>query len=207
VRTVTRIFALSASFSLVVAATYWFVSGERAGSLLLLSLFFSPLLIAGYLGLQARRAGTSLPQDEADAGPGAAAGQVLGRFHAGSAWPVLLAVGSGTLLMGLVFGLWLTVIGVVLSFGAVLGLIRESHAFQPAAHEATARGHVSAPAAAPGPSHTAAKAQSSAATPSWFGWGILGALLGVLVAAIARVAGRTLRRLRWRSRRRRPWGP
>lgn len=119
-----KFFAFSGFFSLLVASVYWFLSSERAGSLLLLFMFFAPLFIGGYLayrGWKLRRG-----EDEPDADHSTHAGEPLGRFHSGSIWPFLMGLGVALSLEGFVFGLWLALVGAALFLLAGLGLMQES---------------------------------------------------------------------------------
>lgn len=199
-RTSTKVFAFSAGFSLVVAVVYWLVSYEEAGSVLLLSMFVAPLVIGGYLGLQEHRATGPLAEDDPEASHEEAAGEHLGRFHAGSGWPVVLGVGSATLLMGLVFGLWLALVGAALCAGAVLGLMRESHGSDVGPSDELERLRLGGRGTGGRPAVTHRREVASdrrIAALSWFVSAAVGVVLGVLVAAGASVARSVLRVLRW----------
>jgi hypothetical protein len=124
VKTEVKLFAFSGFFSLLVAAVYWLLSYERAGSMLLLFMFFAPLFVGGYLayrGWRLRRA-----EDAPDADHAKHAGEPLGHFHSTSLWPFLMGLGVALLLEGFVFGLWIAVVGVILFALAGLGLMQES---------------------------------------------------------------------------------
>lgn len=120
-RTETKLFALSAGFSLVVAAVYWFLSYEDAGSTLLLFMFFAPAFLAGYLLVRARR--VRRPADEPEP---ANVAEDVGSFPAGSVWPFVMAIGLMVAMLGLVFGIWLGVAGLIVFTAASIGLAAES---------------------------------------------------------------------------------
>ena len=124
-RTATKFFLFSALFSLSVAGVYWFLSYERAGSVLLASMFLAPLLVASYLFAVAWR--LRPPEDQTDADHARAAGVSLGRFHAESLWPFVFALGSAVALLSLVYGRWLALLGLLVTVVAVMGLMRESN--------------------------------------------------------------------------------
>jgi hypothetical protein len=107
---------------------YWFLTYERAGSVLLVMYGVTALVISGYALLAARgRSGPEPePEDRPDAEVEEAAGRPVGAFHFASPWPVWLAVGSTLTAAGLAFGLYLVPVGVAVLVVAVLGLMRES---------------------------------------------------------------------------------
>jgi hypothetical protein len=111
-------------FGVVVGAVYWFLTYERAGSVLLVMYGVTALVISGYALLRA--GGRFEPEDRADAEVEEAAGRPVGAFHFASPWPVWLAVGSTLTAAGLAFGLYLVPVGVAVLVVAVLGLMRES---------------------------------------------------------------------------------
>lgn len=121
-RTSTKVFAGAGAFGLVVGGIYWFVTYEDAGTVLLLSMGFAVLIVAGYL---LRRARAPLPEDRADAGPADAGDEPVGTFILGSAWPAWLALASALVAAGLLFGVALVALGLALATVAVIGLIRE----------------------------------------------------------------------------------
>src|SRR5712691_1852070 len=86
--TEVKFFAFSGMFSLLVAAVYWFLSYEPAGSTLLLFMFLSPIFVAAYVAYRAGR--TRRPEDDPDAEHVGQAGAPVGRFHSGSLWPFLM---------------------------------------------------------------------------------------------------------------------
>ncbi|MGH2572411.1 MAG: aa3-type cytochrome oxidase subunit IV [Actinomycetota bacterium] len=123
-KTEVKLFAFSGFFSLLVAAVYWLLSYERAGSVLLLFMFLAPLFVGGYLAYRGGRLRRA--EDEPDADHSSHAGEPIGHFHSTSLWPFLMGLGVALFLEGFVFGLWLALVGVVLFALAGLGLMRES---------------------------------------------------------------------------------
>jgi hypothetical protein len=123
-KTAVRFFAFWATFSLIVAIVYWFLSYERAGSLFLVFMFLAPLLIGSYLYLRARALGRA--EDDPNAEHAAQAGQTVGRFPGGSFWPFMMGIGAVVGLEGFVYGIWLLVLGVIVFVVATVGLMQES---------------------------------------------------------------------------------
>ena len=99
-----------AAFLVGVAVVYWFWSYEDAGTVLLaLGAAF-----AGTVAVYLRRLSRRLP-------PRSEPTEDLGWFPTASIWP--LGTGGGAVLvgLGLVFGVWLTLIGAALLAASVLG--------------------------------------------------------------------------------------
>ena len=122
----SRIFAVSAAFFLVVAVVYWFVSYEIAGAMMF-GLWCVTLLFASLFLRAAARQGAP-DGDDPDLRPEERAGQPIGIFSRGSAWPVVLAAGLTAGLTGLVYGTWLLIPGAVVTTVALIGLMRETAA-------------------------------------------------------------------------------
>lgn len=123
-KTQIKFFAYWSGFSAVVAAVYWFLSYESAGSLFLTFMFLAPLLIGAYLAFHSWQ--WVPPQDDPQADHSREAGTPVGRFASGSAWPIVMAIGVAIGLEGFVYGMWLLVLGFVLFVGATVGLMAES---------------------------------------------------------------------------------
>jgi hypothetical protein len=127
VRTFGRVLLATGLFGVGVGTVYWFLTYERAGSVLLVMYGVTALVIAGYALLRAPRRGAEPePEDRADAEVGDGAGRPVGSFHVASPWPVWLAAGATLTAAGLAFGLYLVPVGVAVLVVAVLGLMRES---------------------------------------------------------------------------------
>jgi hypothetical protein len=114
----------SAAFAAAIGGIYWFVAYEPAGAALLASFAVAMLIIAGYVGLKLRGAARD-PEDRADARPEDAGGQIVGTFPSESVWPIALAFGSMLLVGGLVYGVWLALVGAVVTGWALVRLITE----------------------------------------------------------------------------------
>jgi hypothetical protein len=128
VRTMTKLCLLLGVYGVAIAAVYWFVTYEPAGTVLL-GVFGAFALVVGLYSLREGALATSRPEppeDRDDAVPEDAAGRPVGSFHFESAWPLWLSVGAALLGAGLAFGLYLLPVGAVAFGVAVLGLMRES---------------------------------------------------------------------------------
>jgi hypothetical protein len=124
VKTSIAFWAYVAVFGLVVGTIYWFASYEQAGTVLLLFMGFCGLTIGGYLFVRARRA--KLPEDDPKADHADAGEEPIGRFSAGSLWPILMGLGVATGIEGFIYGRWLLVVGALLFGWATIGLMQES---------------------------------------------------------------------------------
>jgi hypothetical protein len=126
-RTVTKVLLVLGGYGLVIAAVYWFVTYEPAGTVLLAVFGVMALVIAGYstrVGALSKH-GPVQPEDRDDATPQDAAGHPVGSFHFESAWPLWFAAGAALVAAGLAYGLYLIPVGAVAMGVAVLGLVRE----------------------------------------------------------------------------------
>lgn len=122
--TTARVLLAAAAFIFVVDAVYWFVTYEPAGTFLLGVMVLGLLFAAGYIATASRSA--VLSADRPDLRPEDAAGERVGVFSAASPWPLVLAGGLLVTLVGLVYGVWLLVPGIVITIAALLGLMREN---------------------------------------------------------------------------------
>lgn len=109
----------------LIAAVYWFLTYEEAGSVLLALSFAALLFVGAYLAVLSRRHGLR-PEDVADPDPDAGLGEV-GYFPSSSIWPFLGGCGAAVLAVGLVFGVWLSVSGLMLVGLATLGYATEAN--------------------------------------------------------------------------------
>jgi len=112
-----------AAFIALLATIYWFMSYERAGSLLLATCAVSIVIFGAYLaGTSRRRA--PLPEDRTDAVPEEGAGEV-GVFAAASVWPPVIGLGAALAAYGLAFSGWLALPGMALALiGTVAAALR-----------------------------------------------------------------------------------
>ncbi len=116
--------AYVAAFGFIVGGAYWFIAYEPAGTLMLLFMGLCGLVISGYLAVKARK--LALPEDDPQGRHADAAGQTVGRFSAGSLWPILMGLGIAMGLEGFVYGRWLLLAGALLFVWATIGLMQES---------------------------------------------------------------------------------
>jgi Cytochrome c oxidase subunit IV len=124
VRTGGKVALGSAAFAAAIGLIYWFVAYEPAGAALLAGFAAAMLLIAAYVALRLRAAAPD-PQDRAEAGPEEASGEEVGAFPSESLWPLVLAFGSMLLVGGLVYGVWLALVGAVVTAWSLVRLIAE----------------------------------------------------------------------------------
>lgn len=97
--TAQRMFLSSMAFGLVVAAVYWWTTHEKVGTILLGLFGAGFAFVAGYtLVIQPK---THLDGDEQRA-PSELAGETIGVFSLESPWPIVLAVSTAALLIGIV---------------------------------------------------------------------------------------------------------
>jgi len=118
------VFVGTGLFLALIGGIYWFTSYDPAGTVpLVLGLGLG--VIPGAFLLWRAGAGPALAEDRADADPGDGAGPV-GTFPASSVWPIVLAGGAALSGVGLVFGLWSALPGVMLLLVAFVGATLES---------------------------------------------------------------------------------
>jgi cytochrome c oxidase subunit IV len=118
------LFAGATCFLASIGLIYGLSSHERAGTSLLILGAAATLLVAAYLLFQARRRGPR-PEDRPDATIEEGAGDV-GYFPTSSFWPFGLAAGAVVLANGLVFGVWLVLVGAGIVTVSVIGYTVES---------------------------------------------------------------------------------
>jgi len=139
-----RFFLRTAVYAVLIGAVYWFVSYEVAGSVLLAFVVLATLAFVTVAGAFARRA--PRPIVSHGGSPWSRAGRLLNRvlgfeeprgvaadplaaglepIPTGSIWPPIAGVAALALMMGLVYGPWLLLPGVVLSAGCVWGWITQ----------------------------------------------------------------------------------
>ncbi|MEU3663433.1 cytochrome c oxidase subunit 4 [Streptomyces sp. NPDC032940] len=120
-RTEARLFTGVAAFFAATAVLYGWWSAEPAGTAALTVAFLMASLVAFFFRVQHRKRGPR-PQDRDDAEVADSAGP-LDFFPPHSPWPVTIALGAVVLALGVVYGLWLALIGFgVLAF-TVFGFV------------------------------------------------------------------------------------
>jgi Cytochrome c oxidase subunit IV len=115
-------------FLAVVAAIYWFTSFEDAGTVMLVFGGAAYGILGLFLLLQyLRRHRIPRPEDRYDASQADGAGEV-GFFPNASIWPAGMGLGFVFIAVGLVFGAWFWIMGVILVLGAIIGFSVEADA-------------------------------------------------------------------------------
>ena len=116
------VFVATGVFLALIGAIYWFTSYEPAGTVLLV---LGLAVIPGVFLLRRTASAPVLAEDRADADPGDGAGP-LGTFPASSVWPVVFAGGAALTGIGLVFGAWAALPGLLTVIVAFVGATLES---------------------------------------------------------------------------------
>ena len=111
-----------------VAAIYWFTSLEDSGTVMLIFGGAAYGILSAYLLLQyLRRHRIPRAEDRDDATQADGAGEV-GFFPNASIWPAGMGLGFVLIGVGLVFGAWYWVMGLILVLGAIIGFSVEADA-------------------------------------------------------------------------------
>jgi hypothetical protein len=122
------IFSIYAVFLGTAGTVYWILIDEKtetAGVAALLVSMGLGVLIGGYLLFTARRM-EPRPQDLPDAEVADGAGE-LGNFSPRSYWPFFIAFALFLTMLGMIFGIWLAVIGGVLVVYTAVQLVFEQY--------------------------------------------------------------------------------
>jgi hypothetical protein len=117
------IFGILVIFFTVVTPIYWFMSNDITGTAALILTFFLTLMIGLYFGLVSRRIDPR-PEDSKEGEIAEGAGE-LGFFPPHSIWPLLCALTFLLVILGPVFGWWLTILGMPTGLLAICGWIYE----------------------------------------------------------------------------------
>jgi hypothetical protein len=126
-RVTGRLFALLAVFFGLLAAIYWWLAKEPAGTAALVFSGALGFLIAFYLLFTAKRI-EPLPEDD-DEGDIVEGAGVQGFYSPHSWWPLPVGAGAATVGIGLVFLMWwLIILGVVITIVGVSGILFEYYA-------------------------------------------------------------------------------
>ena len=113
----------AAVFAIVIAVVYAIVAHEPVGITLLVCGVAFMALIAGWTTIW-RRHHADRPSDDTDGDAGDDAGPV-GAFAAASLRPLVLAAGMTAIVMGLVIGVWMTLVGGAIVVSQVALLVRD----------------------------------------------------------------------------------
>jgi hypothetical protein len=122
-RSETWVFGICTVFFVLVAPSYWFITGDPTGTTALVMTTLLTGLITFYLGFHAGRM-EPRPEDRKEGEIAEGAGE-LGFFPPYSWWPLWCAMCLATMVLGVVVGWWLFIIGVALGGVALSGLIFE----------------------------------------------------------------------------------
>jgi hypothetical protein len=117
------LFASGIFFFFPVTFIYWFFSEEPAGTTALALTGGLSMLIGFYVLFTARRIDPR-PEDSKDAEVAEGAGE-LGFFSPHSWWPLAVGSSTGVIALGLVFGWWLLLAGVVALLLSLVGFVFE----------------------------------------------------------------------------------
>ncbi|MHC3467176.1 aa3-type cytochrome oxidase subunit IV [Streptomyces sp. 7R007] len=120
-RAEAMLFGAVALFFAGVSALYGWWSGEPAGTAVLVIAFLMAALVSFFAAVQYRHRGRR-PQDRKDAEVADGAGPVE-FFPPDSRWPVVTALGFAVTALGVVYGLWLFLIGCAVLARGVLGMV------------------------------------------------------------------------------------
>lgn len=120
-KTEAFLFGGVAAFFGAAAALYGWWSGDPAGTAALVVAFLMGALVSFFCAVQYRRRGRR-PQDRTDAEVADAAGP-LEFFPPRSPWPVVTAAGFAIASTGVVYGLWLFLIGFGVLGQGVVGMV------------------------------------------------------------------------------------
>ena len=117
------IFAICTVFFVLVSPAYWLVTGDWTGTSALTMTTLLTLMVTIYLGFHANNM-EPRPEDRKDAEIADGAGE-LGFFPPYSWWPLWCTMCLATVVLGVVIGWWLVIIGAILGFVALSGLVFE----------------------------------------------------------------------------------
>lgn len=116
-------FSVLAGFFAIVSVVYWFWSKDPTGTTALV-LTFGLCVLIGYYVLYTIRRVPPQPEDRSDGDISDGAGE-LGFFSPHSWWPIAVAAGFSVFALGLIFGVWLSLIGVAILATAATGFLFE----------------------------------------------------------------------------------
>ncbi|MCW2606466.1 MAG: hypothetical protein JWO60_1159 [Frankiales bacterium] len=117
------LFGFYALFFIPVTIVYWVLSGDPTGTTALVLTFGLSAMVGYYLWFTARRM-EARPEDRPDAEVSEGEGEI-GFFSPHSWWPIALAASFSIVGLGLVFGVWIGLIGVGFLLISVFGFLFE----------------------------------------------------------------------------------
>jgi len=118
-----RIFGAGAIFYFLVSGVYWFLSRDEIGTTALVMTGALAFLVAFYMLYTAKRV-YPRPEDRDDAEIDEADPE-YGFFSPYSWWPLPVALGTAITALGLIFAVWLIVLGVAVLFFGIIGWLFE----------------------------------------------------------------------------------
>jgi len=133
VKTEGYLFGAGVIFFGLITPIYWFLSNDPTGTTALAVSFGLSFLISFYALYTSRRLSAPRPEDRVDAEIDEGAG-TLGFFSPHSWWPLFTAAATGIVALGVVFGLWLAIIGAFCLATSVVGMVFEYYRGE-AAHQ------------------------------------------------------------------------
>ena len=117
------LFAMGAVFYAVIAGIYWYFSRDRIGTTALALTGALAFLVAFYALYTSKRV-YPRPEDRLDAEVEEADPE-YGFFSPHSWWPLVLGFSTMVIVFGLIFAVWLIVLGVFVLFVALIGWMFE----------------------------------------------------------------------------------
>ena len=117
------LFAMGAVFYAVIAAIYWYFSRDQIGTTALALTGALAFLVAFYALYTSKRV-YPRPEDRLDAEVEEADPE-YGFFSPHSWWPLVLGFSTMVIVFGLIFAVWLIVLGVFVLFVALIGWMFE----------------------------------------------------------------------------------
>ena len=117
------LFAGGAAFYGLIAVIYWVITKEIVGSTALALTGALAFLVGFYVLYTSRRVGVR-PEDDPNANVEDAEPD-YGFFSPHSWWPLAVAGATGVVLLGLIFAVWMLLLGVGLLMGALVGFVFE----------------------------------------------------------------------------------
>lgn len=118
-----RIFALGAVFFILISGIYWYVSRDPIGTTALALCGGLAFLVAFYVLYTAKRV-EGMPEDRLD-GEIEEADPEYGFYSPHSWWPLFLGFATFVVVLGLIFAVWMVVLGVTLLGLALVGWMFE----------------------------------------------------------------------------------
>jgi magnesium-transporting ATPase (P-type) len=117
------LFAMGAAFYALIAGVYWYFSRDQIGTTALALTGALAFLVAFYSLYTAKRV-YPRPEDRLDAEVDEADPE-YGFFSPHSWWPLVLGFSTMIIVFGLIFAVWLIVLGVFVLFIALIGWMFE----------------------------------------------------------------------------------